>query len=151
MEGAFQLAQDIIAAIATPRGSAALRGQTSRSLSSYPDHPVLLFMRAMSEVFSKEHDINVIKQNYNAFADNIVKLKYIDEKEVFRIVSWGLNKMCSVEYSIFFGLYKEMMSRFSDRNFLRFLVADLPEQHAAVPAWDLISGLNSRASRLIVS
>ena len=150
VESGFQVAQDIIEALESPRDSAMLRGQTSRYLTDYPDHPVLLFMRAMSEAFLEEYNISVIKQNYEAFADKMGE--YVDEKENFSMISWGLSKTCTVDDgSVFFGLYKEMTSKFSDRNFLRLLVTDLPEQHATVPAWDLISKLNGRASRIIAS
>jgi len=154
MEAAFEVAKKIIEANKTPRNSAKLRGQTARTLTDDPDQPILLFMRAMSEVFSNEQDIDVIKQNYDAFIDNIGK-SVEDENRVHRMISWGLNKTCSVDGdSVFIDLYKEVTrirrsGKTSNRNLLRLLVTDLPEEEAVLPTWDLISNLNSRASRII--
>lgn len=45
-----------IGGIKSHNDSAELRGQVSRELESTPDHPGLLFLRSMSELYSKEYD-----------------------------------------------------------------------------------------------
>jgi ATP-dependent DNA helicase RecQ len=66
-EGAgFKQCKDIFSAVRSPNEAAEIRGQVSRYLESYPDHPGLLMLRFLSELHSRDTDIEVSHQNFQA-------------------------------------------------------------------------------------
>ena len=56
----------VVDEIASPREAEELRGAVSRALTSYPDQPSLLLLRAFTEALSSDSDQDVISENLDA-------------------------------------------------------------------------------------
>ena len=72
----------IAGGIGSPREAEELRGQVSRYLESYPDHPALLILRTVSESLSKDRDKIIAKQNLLAAASSALTKYSVPEKEL---------------------------------------------------------------------
>ncbi len=70
-----------IGGIRSSNEAAELRGQVSRELESTPDHPGLLFLRSMSELYSKKYEVSAIIDDFKA-AIKFSKENYSIEQDV---------------------------------------------------------------------
>ncbi|KFZ27470.1 MAG: ATP-dependent DNA helicase RecQ [Candidatus Izimaplasma bacterium HR2] len=94
-EGDVNEVGERIGGIKSHNDAAELRGQVSRELESTPDHPGLLFLRSMSELYSKEYDekavmddfiagIKFSKENYSIGEDTLLEFTMYVMKKIFQ-------------------------------------------------------------------
>ncbi|MFX1562889.1 MAG: helicase-related protein, partial [Promethearchaeota archaeon] len=57
---------EVIGGMRSPRDAADMRGQVARYLESFPDHPGLLFLRAISEAYCTDVKAVVVTENFLA-------------------------------------------------------------------------------------
>lgn len=84
---------EIIGGLRSPKDAAEVRGQTARYLESTPDHPGLLFLRSLSEIYSKSSDEQVIIQNLNAGMDFSLNRYSIAKEKLYSMVSWIISRI----------------------------------------------------------
>lgn len=96
---------EIVGGLRSPKDAAEIRGQVSRYLESFPDHPGLLLLRALSELYCTDYDLNAILQNIKAAIKFSSELYGVEESDVYDILAWMMNK--AYERSV--GIYQEII------------------------------------------
>ena len=132
----------IAGGIGSPREAEELRGQVSRYLESYPDHPALLILRTVSESLSKDRDAIIAKQNLLAAASSALTKYSVPEKELFELIAWALIRIADADANITNELENEVLLAYPNVDLARTLVQRLPESLSSIPAWFLLDQLN---------
>jgi ATP-dependent DNA helicase RecQ len=84
---------EMIGGIRSPKDAAELRGQAARYLESYPDHPGLLTLRAVSEIYYPDCSVSMIVDNLLAAFD-LARARYkIDSHVIVDLGAWVLSKV----------------------------------------------------------
>jgi len=114
--GIFEM-QKLVDSIRSIKDAAEIRGQVSRYLESYPDHPGLLFVRALSELFCTDYNKETIYQNISAsikFARD--RYEIIDE-EIYKSLKWILLKINEVDPELSFNILCKLLHEIDQRSF----------------------------------
>lgn len=146
---AFQKCMDLFSSVRSPNEAAELRGETSRFLESYPDHPGLLLLRSLSEVFSRDRDLHVARENFFA-AISSGKTKYgIGDFEIIEFASWAIKHVFKAEKELAGELSFEILKAFPNRESVRELILTLPNSLKHIPAFFLLREINDECKKLI--
>ncbi|MBW8042328.1 MAG: ATP-dependent DNA helicase RecQ [Planctomycetes bacterium] len=81
---------EMVHGIRSPRDAADMRGQVARYLESSPDHPGLLFLRAISEAYCSDFKFEVIFENLKAGVTFALSQYLLDKETVYKSLSWLL-------------------------------------------------------------
>lgn len=138
---------EIIGGIQSPRDAAEIRGQVSRYLESYPDHPGLLLLRALSEIYCVNSDLDLVYQNLFA-AISFSKDKYDINKEIlYKTIGWTLVKMYNRSDTIYKEIIKKLLYKINSPNFARSIVnvEDFEEGMLYEPYVFLLSSVSKKA------
>jgi len=141
--------RDVFGNVRSTNEAAELRGQTSRYLESYPDHPSLLMLRSLSEVYSKDKNTEVAKQNFIASFSSALTNFRINQNIVFDFAAWGISIIASQDKKLAKELLVELNRTYPDRTLARTLIQELPIDLTEVPAWFLLSKLDQSCRELI--
>ncbi len=115
---------EIIGGIKSPKDAAEIRGEVARYLESTPDHPSLLFLRALSETYCTDADLQIIIQNVNA-AIEFARSRYnIDKNELYRILTWFCIKVYQHKKSLYQLIICNLLYLLSDSLFARSILFD---------------------------
>lgn len=79
---------EVVGGLRSPKDAEEVRGQTARYLESTPDHPGLLFLRSLSEIFCRNTDQQVVIQNLIAGVEFSRSRYNIQEYEIDTLISW---------------------------------------------------------------
>lgn len=142
--------RELFEKVRSPNEAAELRGQVSRYLESYPDHAGLLMLRALSEVFCRDKDPDIAKQNFLAAVSSAKDNYGVTGQRLFDFVIWGVAKTAESHIPLAESLQLAALKRFPDRLLARGFVKHSPLQIAVVPAW-LLMGTLAHESRGITS
>jgi ATP-dependent DNA helicase RecQ len=112
-------AGETIGGIRSPKDAEEIRGQTARYLESTPDHPGLLFLRAISEIYSKDCNLEIIIQNIEAGFGFAVEKYRIDRDEVYDLLIWISIQMSQRRKSGYYGFISKLLSSVNDSAFAR--------------------------------
>jgi ATP-dependent DNA helicase RecQ len=145
----FNQCYNIFESVNSNNEAAELRGQVARYLESYPDHPSLLMLRALSEAFSKNRNYDVSKQNFLASISSALSNYNIDEDSVYEFASWAISKIYFInkEYA---QKFINDITEFSNRKFLRILIKNLPIDITYKIAWSLLGKISENCENLIL-
>jgi len=146
----YQLVKGIVGLIPSPNESAKVRGQVSRYLESYPDHPSLLMLRALSEIISKEKNLTVVKQNFFASLKSIFRYQ-INNSDLLEFLSWSISIVANYDLELGKELTEEVLKGFYKVEYIRELVIYLPENLKYLPASVLLAQLSYRCDTLIAN
>jgi hypothetical protein len=91
-----------------------LRGQVSKYLESYPDHPGLLFLRSLSELYSREQEVETLMNDYVAGIQFSFEKYSKSEKEVLRFTQYYLVKAFERNNDIFEQVYNKTIEVLSE-------------------------------------
>ena len=140
---------DILEDISSPNDAAEIRGQASRYLESYPDYPSMLMIRAVSEIYTKDRDTEVVKQNFNA-AIHSAKSKYnLDEGLLYNFISRSLVLIGQQSHSVATEILEVHMREFEGPNFAKAMVKEMPLELAVQPALYLLIELHDKCITLL--
>lgn len=142
--------KDIFGSIYSPTDAAKLRGQVSRYLESYPDQPSLLMLRALTEIFSRDRDINVAKQNFTAAISSALTNYSLDKSLAFGFASWAISNIVSRDDKLAEDLIASILQNYPDRKVARELLKLLPRSKVGIPAWFILSSLQRDCQKLIL-
>jgi len=145
--GGFTQAMDTFDVLNSLREVAELRGQVSRYLESYPDHPALLMLRALTEVLSGDGNREVARQNFAAALSSAFKSYGMAESLIFDFALWAITKVYAQNVSLARELVREL-GIFGDRQFLRLLLEKLPIDLSEEIAWLLLGKLEKQCLQL---
>ncbi|MCD6086709.1 MAG: ATP-dependent DNA helicase RecQ [Candidatus Hydrothermae bacterium] len=136
----FQKCRDLFGKIRSLNDAAELRGQVIRYLESYPDHPALLMLRAISEIYCREGDRETAREDFLASLKNAVERYARSDEEVVDFGVWALRAIAERDEEFALRLMMDVASE-SSRSSLRKWIERLPDDLSEIPAWELLSRL----------
>lgn len=124
IDGYETLDGGIIGGLRSPKDAEEIRGQVSRYLESNPDHPGLLILRAISELFCKDYNKSIVLSTLDA------AIKYANEQvgysiqnyEFYKMVAWSIIKIGEKDNEIYNELTLELLERFNDLEFAKIII-----------------------------
>jgi len=140
--------RDVFGIVRSPNESAELRGQVSRYLESYPDHPALLMLRSLSEIFSREKNSEVARQNFIASISSALTNYGVSDDTVFDFAAWAVSNIARQDRKLAKELILEL-TKSSNRFLARTLIEKLPVELTETPAWFLLARLKEDCRALI--
>ncbi len=143
----FKVCRDLFGKIRSLNDAAELRGQVIRYLESYPDHPALLMLRALSEIYCREGDRETARENFLASLRNAYERYARSDEEVVDFGAWALEMIAHRDEEFAYRLMMDV-ARGSPRSVLRKWVEKLPDELAEIPAWALLSGLGELCEKI---
>jgi len=141
--------KDLFNSVRSPNEAAELRGQVSRYLESYPDHPGLLMLRSLSEIFSSDRNAEVAKQNFIASISSALKNYGLSNTTVFEFGAWSVSSITKRDKELAKGIIIELTQSYPSRNLARTLLEQLPILLSEIPAWFLLAKLQENCDSLI--
>lgn len=118
----------IIGGLRSSKDAAEVRGQVSRYLESTPDHPGLLILRALSELFCSDYDKSVVIGTLEA------AINYANEQigyslyagEFYKMIAWSVVRMGERDLNIYTELASDLLERFDKIEFAEFILHFAP-------------------------
>ena len=129
--------------------AAEFRGQVSRYLESYPDHPALLMLRSLSEISSRDRNTEVTKQNFLASISSALTNYGLNNNVVFEFATWAVLHIGKRDKKLCEELITELLQSYPTRDFARTLIEQLPIMLSEIPAWFLLAKLQYNCKFLI--
>ncbi len=140
--------KDVFGLIRSPNEAAELRGQVSRYLESYPDHPALLMLRSLSEIFSRDKISEVAKQNFSASIHSALTNYGLSDDIVFDFAAWAISNIANRDKALAKELILEL-TKYLNRFIARILIEKLPIELTDIPAWFLLAKLQQNCLFLV--
>lgn len=84
---------ELAGGIRSHKDSSAVRGQAARYLESTPDHPGLLFLRSLAEVFCRNYDHKTVTGNFFAALDSLRTRYQADRLKLDQFLVWILARI----------------------------------------------------------
>jgi ATP-dependent DNA helicase RecQ len=148
-DAGIEKCKDLFSSVRSPNEAAELRGQVSRYLESYPDHPSLLMLRSLAEVYSRNRNNDVAKQNFIASISSALSNYGINETIVFDFAGWAILNISKRDKVLAKELVFELNKEYQNRLLARTLIEKLPITLTEIPAWYLLKILNESCKSLI--
>lgn len=142
---------EIIGGIRSSKDVLEIRGQVSRYLESYPDHPGLLFLRAISELFTPEFDNEIINQSIFAAINFSTKRYSIKKQILYKTLCWILALINNKDNELYSGVVANILYEMNDVELARELMKspELEESMIYYPAIYLFSNYSKKLKSLI--
>ncbi len=140
--------RDVFNSIRSPNEAAELRGQVSRYLESYPDQPALLMLRSLSEMYARNGDKEVVKQNFIASVSSALNNYGIKHDKVNDFIAWGISNIAKQSVELARDLILEFI-KLKDRELARVFIKNLPINLIDIPAWFLVVELEKDCKDLV--
>lgn len=126
-----------------------LRGQASRYLESYPDHPGLLMLRALAEAYARDHNSQLVEQNLLASISSCIENYGIEKSRLFEFTAWAINKISFRNSELSDHLQKLILNQFPEKSFAQALVRELPRARASIPAWFILDRIRKEIEKVV--
>jgi len=134
--------------LVTPNDAAALRAATGRTLASYPDVPGLLLLRAVSEALCSDANSDVVQQNVEAALQFATAKFALGKEELAAAFAQAIVRAGDKPEAADLILAPCLAA--ADRDFVRALLAHLPETLAAIPARWLLDTLVQKCATALL-
>jgi len=142
--------KDIFTSVRSPNEAGELRGQVSRYLESYPDHPGLLMLRALSEILSRDRNGEVVRQNFVASVSSALTTYGLRNSIVFEFAAWAASSIGRRRKEWAKDLIIDLLQSYPSRYLARKLIEQLPLALSGVPAWFLLTKLQENCDSLVI-
>ena len=142
---------EIVGGIRSVKDILEIRGQASRYLESYPDQPGLLFLRAITEFYAPETDIQIVIQNIIA-GINFSFSRYSIKKEIiYKTICWLVSLINAKDRETYEEIIVELLENLNDVEFARAIVnySDSEENMIYLPARYLFSKYSELVNTII--
>jgi len=106
-------------------------------------------LRALSELYVREGDPGVSRQNFMSVIDSGLEAYGIDSKVLFDFVVWGLSYVQSRDDKLAKDIINELLSLYKSEVFARLLISNLPAELSVIPAWFLLGTLNEKCMEIL--
>jgi RecQ family ATP-dependent DNA helicase len=140
--------KEIMDNVLSSNDAAELRGQVTRYLESYPDHPALLMLRSLSEIYCRDKNNEIVKQNFLASISSSKTQYGLKDYIVYEYASWGISKIYYRDIICASALINELIKD-SDRFHIRLFISKLEPEFAGIPAWLLLKKLADSCAFLL--
>ena len=142
---------EIVGGIRSTKDILEIRGQTSRYLESYPDQPGLLFLRAITEFYAPETDMQIVIQNIIA-GINFSSSRYSIKNEIiYKTICWLMSLINAKNSETYEEIIVELLENLNDVEFARAIVnyPDSEEQMIYLPGRYLFSKYSELVNTII--
>ena len=118
-----------IGGIRSSNEASGLRGEVSRALEATPDHPGLLFLRALAECFSKTYDKEAIISDYVDAIEFALEKYEINQERLKGFIIYSLNKIFKRDNELFSQLILMIKGYFENNQILyEIIYSDIVEE-----------------------
>lgn len=124
-----------------------LRGQVSRYLESYPDHPGYLILRGLSELHSRSYSVDVARQNFLAAYRFAYDRYGLSDDTILPTLVWALGVAHRRDSRLARDLANDLIEQPEGEQLARELIRQGPEELWSVPAWRLVGLLENRINQ----
>jgi len=142
--------RNLVVSVRSPNEAAELRGQVSRYLESYPDHPGLLMLRALSEALSGDKNTEIVRENFTASVSFALSTYGLNESSVFEFAAWAASFISVHSRDSAKDLVLYLVQTHPSRHLVRKLIEHLPLTLSGLPAWFLLTKLQRDCQSLII-
>lgn len=132
------LLDDLMNQIVSPNEAVRLRGSVARSLETYPDHPGLLLLRALSEALARDTDEQTVLENFQGFLTKARDVYALPAHSVTQGAAGALRYVSRKDRSLARLLEALYLNHESDREQMRLLVAECGVRSSALAPWVLL-------------
>ena len=139
----------LVNSVRSPNEAAELRGQVSRYLESYPDHPGLLMLRALSEVLSRDKDIEIVRENIAASLSSALSTYGLNESSVLEFAAWAASIVNRQNREWARALVLHLLQSHPSRYLARKLIEQLPLALTGAAAWFLLTKIQENCESLV--
>lgn len=146
--GGLVRSMDIFDSLNSLQEIAELRGQVSRYLESYPDHPALLMLRSLTEAFASDGDDAIAWQNFKAAIVSAKENYQTSENALLEFAIWATMRVFTCNPELARRFVRELAAS-RDRHYLRSLLMRLPASLADEVAWILLGKLGTECLALL--
>ena len=146
--GGIDVLSPLLEDLVSPSDAAELRGSVARLLSSYPDNPGLLMLRAIAEALSRDGDLTIARQDFRAAIEFGIGEYRLDRSELGeacgRIIETAIRKEGIAEVL----LTEASQAKGAGRILIREIMANLSIRAAWMPAAWLLTNIISCSSEI---
>jgi len=125
--------------VVSPNEAVRLRGPVARALETYPDHPGLLLLRALTEALARDTDELTVTQNFGAYLENARGAYGLPPELVTRGVASALRYVSRKDEDLAELIERTFLERGVDRDQVRFLIADCGFDSLHLAPWALLN------------
>jgi len=115
---------EMVYGIRSPNDAMEMRGQSARYLESNPDHPGLLFLRAISEAYCPDYKLEVIIENLKAGVGFAFNRYGRDKETIYKTLSWILINISERKKDLCCKLVEELIYVIDDTAFARHILSN---------------------------
>lgn len=147
LEGYETETGEIVGGIRSPKDAAQVRGSVSRYLESTPDHPGLLLLRALSELYSNDYSYDIVSQNINAAIEFSFSRYNLQEDFVYKTIGWVTTKVYERSKEAYYDLINQLIEELDSIPFARKLLnaPHFEEDMIYEPATYLLGRISEKA------
>lgn len=142
--------QDIFGRLRSPNEAAEVRGQVSRYLESYPDHPGLLMLRFLSEMLARDANAGIAKQNFKASITSARDNYGQSQSSIIEIASWAVSSIGRRHKGLANELVGEILATYPTKDSAKELLRKLPTTLSEQSAWFLLANLEQACNSFIL-
>lgn len=92
-----------------------LRGEASRYLETTPDHPSLLFIRSLTEVFMNNDNNDILKEDFENGILFAINRYQINENELYKFIRYYLTQIYDNKFDLYVDLLNIAMKSVNDK------------------------------------
>lgn len=129
---------ELMSQIVSPNEAVRLRGTVARSLETYPDHPGLLLLRALSEALARDTDEQTVVENFQGFLANARDVYGLPANTVTRGAAVALRYVSRKDGTLARLLERIYLDHENEREQLRLLIAESGVQSSTLAPWVLL-------------
>ena len=126
-----------------------LRGQVSRYLESYPDQPCLRMLRALSETYSKDTQVESVVENFVAAVESAKNLYSVKREELIQFISWGITRIFKKNKQVADMVMFELVNKYEDPELCRDIISVCGIKITQILARFLIHKLNLKVQQTL--
>ena len=123
IQGHENLEGELVGGIRSPAEASELRGQAARYLESKPDHPGLLFLRGISEIYCHDYNYDVVCENLVAGLRFGLSLYQIEKQSLHEMITWLLRNIREKRGYLCSQIVEQLVFRVDDPDFARHLIS----------------------------
>lgn len=144
MQSLIPMLDDVL----TPYEAAEVRGQVARYLETYPDHPALLYLRAMSESMCKDTDWQTVWDNLDAWLISAIANYSVPDSDMIRVAGYAIRRLGSKSPELSARLEEVVIREFSSDLAIRELIEEAGVESLEYAPWILLNRLVAECESL---
>jgi ATP-dependent DNA helicase RecQ len=122
----------------TPNEAAEARGQVARYLETYPDHPALLYLRALTEALCKSSDAGIVWDNLAAWMKSATENYAVADDQMLSVAAYAIRRLVPRSRELAARVEQLALTQYPDVEQVRSLVKQAGVEHLQIAPWLLL-------------